>query len=531
MQYAIDRFITGSEKEVSAADFDDQYYIPRKSERFFCPECGLQVSWVTSTANRSSFFRHPTRTETSPECDKRVDGRSELYLYERVGLPVFLTHSSGNSFLLSISFPAVGSKMLAHGAAQTARVIIRGNGNSRTLLINTNNFYPDRATLVPVNFLPSDNGVFKIEVSPGSAYSRKWSNYAEGFTSAGAIFSYDESGGKKVHRDDSIYPGRQYYVVARQFSCPFNEIQYNAVGTLKLQNSNYQVYCMTVNVSLQNERRYSQISDFFRYRFGVGLLDTAPEIIPLWPPVIEQDVLIPAKDSRIFCAITSGNDDPSVYLYVGNQVLNIPVQKDRSGEKHIFVKASSIDTVLSVDRKYVGREIVFRAKDVIPSKSHYDFLLIDSDGNAIPQDKMEDNAFSHGGSISVNAKMELFLGSLDHNYLHIPLRSDNTLLPTFQYLYEILLMVDGGVVYSHRLQIQSKEPNGDKYGMVVSPNSYCGEYVPVPRWAFHLIEILRKNGSPVIAQEILAHIVNGKLPIGIIRMLEELRGATRRDTQ
>lgn len=529
MKYAIDRFITGLEKEVSADDFDGQHYIPRKLKRFFCPECGLQVYWVSKGGNQPNKFKHPPRTETSPECDKRVDGRSDLYLYERVGLPVFLSHPSENSFQLAISFPAVGSKMLANGAAQNARVIIRGHGTSRTVLINTNNFYPDRATLVPVNFLPPDNGVFRIEVSPGSAYSRKWSNYAEGFTSTGAIFTYDESGGKKVHRDDSISPGRQYYVVARQFSCPFNEINYNAVGTLKLQNCNYQVYSMTVNVSLQNERRYSQISDFFRYRFGVGLLETAPEIIPLWPPVIEQDVLIPAKDSRIYCAIKSGNDDPSVYSYIGNQVLNVPVQRDRNGEKHIFVKAGATDTVLSVDRKYVGREVIFRAKNIALSKSQYDYLFMDSDGKKIPEDEMTGTAFSDGGSVTVNAKMELFLGSFDHTYLHIPLRSDNVLLPTFQNLHEILLLVDGGVIWSHRLQPQPIQQDGDNCSILIPRNSYLGEYIPVPRWAFHLIEVLRKNGSHKIAQEILSHIVNGRLPVGVIRALAEFQGNARRD--
>lgn len=529
MQYAIDRFITGLEKEVSAADFDDQYYIPRKSVRFFCPECGLQVSWVTSTYNRSSFFRHPNRTETSPECDKRVDGRSELYLYERVGLPVFLSRSSENSFQLSISFPAVGSKMLVTGAAQNARVVIRGHCASRTVLINTNNFYPDKATLVPVNFLPTDNSVFRIEVSPSSAYSRKWSNYAEGFTSTGAIFTYDESGGKKVHRDDSISPGRQYYVVARQFSSPFNEINYNAVGTLKLQNCTYQVYCMTVNVSLQNERRYSQISDFFRYRFGVGLLETVPEIIPLWPPIIEQDVLVPTKDSRIFCAVTSGNDDPSVYSYVGNQVWNIPVQTGQSGEKHIYVKAGTTDTVLSVDRKYVGREIVFRIKDIVSSKSQYKFGFMDSDGKDNPIDEMTSNIFAHGGSVCTNAKMELLLGSVDHTYLNIPLRSDNVLLPTLQNLHEILLLVDGGIIYAHRLQPQPIQQDGDNCGIWLSHNSYLGEYIPVPRWAFHIIDMLSKNGSHIIAQEIRSHIVNGKLPVGVIRALAEFQGNARRD--
>lgn len=528
MKYAIDRYITGLEKEVCADDFYGKY-IPRKSNRFYCPECGLQVYWVSKGGNQPNKFKHPPRTETSPECDKRVDGRSDLYLYERVGLPVFLSRISGNNFQLAISFPAVGSKMLSSGAAQNARVIIRGNGASRTIPINTNNFYPDSATLVPVNFLPSDNSVFRIEVSPGGAYSRKWSNYAEGFTSTGAIFTYDESGGKKVHRDDSISPGRQYYVVARQFSCPFNEIQYSSVGTLKLQNSHYQVYCITVNVSLQNERRYSQISDFFRYRFGVGLLETAPEILPLWPPVIEQDVLIPAKDSRIFCSIMSGNDDPSVYSYVGNQVLNIPVQQDRNGEKHIFVKAGATDTVLSVDRKYVGREIVFKVKDITQSRSKYVIAFAASDGKTIPEDEMTATTFSDGGSVSANAKMELILGSSDHTYLHIPLRSDKVLLPTFQNLQEILLLVDGGVIRSHRLQPQPIKQAGDNCSILISRNFYLGEYIPVPRWAFHLIEVLQKSGSHNIAQEILSHMVNGRLPVGVIKALAEFQGNARRD--
>ena len=196
MKFAIDRYITGLEKEVCADEFYGKN-IPRKSNRFFCPECGLQVHWVSKGGNQPNKFKHPPRTETSPECDKRVDGRSELYLYERVGLPVFLSRLAGNNFQLAISFPAVGSKILAIGATHNARVIIRGSGANRTVLINTNNFFPESATLVPVNFLPVDNGVFKIEISPAEAYSRKWSNYAEGFTSTGAIFSYAETGGKK----------------------------------------------------------------------------------------------------------------------------------------------------------------------------------------------------------------------------------------------------------------------------------------------------------------------------------------------
>ena len=526
MKYAIDRYITGLEKEVCADDFYGKY-IPRKSNRFYCPECGLQVYWVSKGGNQPNKFKHPPRTETSPECDKRVDGRSDLYLYERVGLPVFLSRVTENNFQLSISFPAVGSKMLVASAERNARITIRGNGANRTIPLDLNNFHPDSATFVPVNFLPADNGIFKIEVSPASAYSRKWSNYAEGFTSTGAIFTYDETGGKKVHRDDSISPGRQYYIAVRQFSCPYTEIKYKLVGSLKLQNGNYQVYCMTVDVSLQNEQRYSQISNFLRYRFGVGLLETMPEIVPLWPPVIEQDVLIPTKDSKIYCAIASGNDEPTVYSYVGNQVLNIPVQNSWNGEKHIYVRVGTTDTVLSVDRKYVGREIVFRAKEVASEGVKYEYSFCDAEGKLLKLEEIHPHSFANGGSIISNTKFELYIGSNDHNYLHIPIRSDHTLLPTFQNAYTVLFKIEGGTIASLVINEPQRNPRNAALQLDLRTGQFRGEYIPVPRWAYQTIENMHMSGSQATAQTILSHIVNGKLPIGIIKALEKYRKSTR----
>ena len=522
MQYAIDRFITGLEKEVSAADFDDQYYIPRRSERFFCPECGLQVSWVTSTDNRSSFFRHPNRTETSPECDKRVDGRSELYLYERVGLPLFLSRLPGNNFQLEISFPPLGSKWLENAAAKNAKVIIQGNGINRTISVNSINFYSDQMTLVPVNFLPKDNDRFRIDVTPSTAYSRKWSDYAEGFTSEGAIFNYDETGGKKIHRDDSIVPGRQYYVVSRYFWCPYNEVASEIVGTLKMQNTTYQVYCMTVNVSLQNVQLFSAINNFLRYKFGVGLLETAPEIIPLWPPVIQQDVLVPTKDSPIFCAISSGNNDPSVYSYIGSQVMNIPVHKSWNGEKHIFVKPSTVDTVLSVDRKYIGREIVFKVKELSPGNSKYDFSIRTQQGNVLLSGAISDGDLSAGGILTSTSKFDLYLGSLDHSFLRIPIRANETLLPAFSNLRLLFAAVDGGRIYA---QIVSSALGVNQVNSVEIDGlfrQFRGEYIPVPRWVFVLLNDLRRKGMSSAAQKIVEHITNGKLPAGAISALYQL---------
>lgn len=520
MKFAIDRYTTGLEKEVSADDFEGRY-IPKKYDRFFCPECGLQVFWVSRGGNQPNKFKHPKRTDASPECDKRVDGRSELYLYERVGLPVYLSHLSGSSFGLSISFPAVGSKMLANAAAQGAKVVISGNGSSRTVLINTNNFIPDSSTLIPINFLPSDNGRFKVEVSPASAYSRKWSNYAEGFSTAGAVFSYSEVGGKKIHRDDSIYPGREYFVVSRQFYCPYKEVNTRSVGTLQLRNTTYKVYRMIVNVSSKDEQRYTQISHFFRSKFGIGLLDTPPEIIPLWPPVIERDVMVPTTDSRIYCAVTSGNETPTVYSYVGNQVNTVPVYTDRNGEKHIYVRAGTIDTVLSVDRKYVGREVVFRAKDISYHTFQYAQTVRSASGEEILPDAISRNVLSAGGSIISNAKADLYLGSVDHNYLHIPMRAESTPLPAFQNLNELLISVEGGIIFSEFVERPKTETHENLMPDYFA-RYYRGELIPVPRWVMHLLNILKKSEQTLLAQDISNHITNGRIPAGVLAQLAKL---------
>ena len=363
---------------------------------------------------------------------------------------------------------------------------------------------------------------FNIEISPAGTYSRKWSDYAEGFSSSGAIFNFDESGGKKVHRDDSIVPGREYYVVSRQFSCPYGEVNFQTVGTLRLRHTTYQVYTMTANVSLDNEQRYSQISDFFRRKFGVGFLETAPEIIPLWPPVVEKDVLVPTKDSRIYCAIKSGNDVPSVYSYIGNYVSNIPIYSDQNGEKHIFVKASQIDTVLSVDRKYVGREIVFRLKDITSSTNKYEHNFLDDQSNIIPYEELNSSIFSKGGIVTSNAKIELFLGSADHTYLHLPVRSNKLSLPSFQNLSEVLFSVDGGIVFSHTVQPLQAQNLDSAKAVEAFQNSCRGVAVPVPRWVHHLITRLNRNDQELLATAITKRMTHGKLPIEALRLLDRI---------
>ena len=109
MKYAIDRFVNnreGQEMEVSAADIYEQCHGGkplRADTRFYCPECHERVFWHCRGGRLPDFFSHHAKTESSPECDKRVDGRSDLYIYERTGLPLYLSLKYGDVSSLNIA--------------------------------------------------------------------------------------------------------------------------------------------------------------------------------------------------------------------------------------------------------------------------------------------------------------------------------------------------------------------------------------------------------------------------------------------
>ena len=217
MQYAVDRYVVGKEKEVTAVEFEDKN-IPERRNRFFCPECGERVFYRNRGGNHPSQFYHQEKTAQAPECDKRVDGRSGLTLSQRVGLPVFLTCSVSGQFQLNIGFPALGAEILEQATKLGYKVKIFGGSHFRTVGVNPTNFIEDEMTLIPVDFIPPSSENFEIfAYGEGNivGLQRKWSDYADGFGRGGAVFSYNEMGGKKIRCGDSISTNRDYYAVVR----------------------------------------------------------------------------------------------------------------------------------------------------------------------------------------------------------------------------------------------------------------------------------------------------------------------------
>ncbi len=522
MKYAIDRYVIGSEKEVNADLFYDKCF-PRKRGRFLCPECGEPVFWCSRGGSQPDKFSHYNKTELSPECEKRVDGNLKLNLYERVGLPVYLTVRAGNRFCLNIGFPALGEQLLIKAAQQGVKVCVAGAGVQKTISVDTSHFLEDNVTLVPVNFLPKAGQNFAVTIfhqEKALEIRKSWSDYAAGFSYGGAIFTYGETEGKKIRRGDAVSPDRQYYVIARYFRPP-QEIQWKVLGSISLSKEVYQVYLITICVSTEKINRYRYVENYLQKEFGVRLLQTLPELIPLWPPMTEQGVRIPVSGcAKMFCAVSSGNDAPNVYKYDGTEVFAMTVEKEKCGSYTVAFSVDSREMILSVDRKYAGREISFQARKIARSGFKYVYYIETANGDLIEWEDLTRQILSAPFFFNANARMDLYIGCRDKIFRHMAVREQRVAVPEQYNSREIFFEAEGGVFF----HVEAKNEEKKKYMqtlLTVDKIKEChgGEWVPVPYWVENVLLECGRMGQEGIVEEVRKRIGRGRISIGLLRVL------------
>lgn len=521
MKYAIDRFKIGYEEEVSADEFHNTY-IPQRKTRFFCPECGEPVFWRKRGGAQPNKFCHYTRTVASPECDKRVDGKSELNLYQRVGLPMCLSRSGESQFSIHILFPAIGEKNLDTAVNEKYQVCIAGAGRKRVFPIDRTYFQASEITRIPVDFIPSGGENYAIQINAGTEIKKRWSHYSDGFAAGGAFFAYSETGGKKIRRGDSITPGRQYYLIARHFLPIHNEIEANCIGAIRLNQSRYSVYTVSINVSVDDERRYTAISKYLNNHFGVLLLETAPELITLWPPIVEQDVFVPVKNTpAVYCAVSSGNSVPKVFIYSENRTTSIPVHQSASGATTIALPLKK-ETIVSVDRKYVGREIVFQKKPLPVSNAKFLISIETPAGVTIDLDALTPSVLSSDLVAKSNAKMELYIGSRDKKYSPVSIRASATIVASARNTTEIIWVVENRIFQRYDAKTAYGFQKGGLHLYEKISENANGEYVPAPRWVGFLLKKWQKNGQVELVKAVTHSICNASIPRGILNLLYPL---------
>ena len=526
MKYAIDRYGIGSEIEVDADDFDNRYYIPQRRTRFYCPECNEIVFFRAKGGSHPNQFYHQEKTDRTPECDKRVDGRSNLTISQRVGLPLFITQISTGNFQLNIGFPALGSKTLENAAKFDCTVKISSYQQCRTVKVNQSNFLSDNTTLIPVDFVPLYGRNYTISVdgrTPIFDLQRKWSDYADGFEPNGAIFSYSETGGKKIRKGDSISTNRYYYAVVRNEFLFHSNISQSAIGKTIINKTVFKIIKFMIDVSVDNTREFTHISSYMKSNFGVWLLECPPELIPIWPPVVQQDYMIPVKNnSNVVCVVSSGNADPNVYSYSGNAVYRKEVKTVSNGIHTVELSLGLYPTILSVDRKYAGREVAFIAKELHRSSYSYDFSFINSIGEENELTKIRKSDVAEGFLLKSNSKFDLYLGTSEMVYKHFSVREQQTSITDNPGITEISLVIGSSVYdcikFAKDIAFDT-DINNFSQTIIASAR---GQWIPIPVWVHHIMQYLKNNQYEQLYQAIIGTMVNDMLHIETVRQLRLL---------
>lgn len=526
MKYAIDRYGIGVEIEVDADDFENQYYIPQRLTRFFCPECNEIVFYRKKGGNQPNKFYHQKRNDRTPECDRRVDGRSNLTISQRLGLPLFITQISTGNFQLNIGFPALGNKTLENAAKSDCIVKISSYQQYRTIKVDQSSFLSDNTTLVPVNFIPLHGKNYSISIEGRTQIfdlQRKWSDYADGFETKGAIFTYSETGGKKIRRGDSISTNRNYYAVVRNDFLKYPQIIQTEIGKIIISNTPFKVIKFSIDVSVANEQIFKTINFDLKSKFGVWLLERQPELIPVWPPVVQQDYMIPVKnDSNVICVVSSGNAEPSVFSYSGNTVYRKDVKTVSKSIHTVELSIGLYPTIISVDRKYAGREVSFIAKPLHRSSYSYDFSFINSAGEKNELAKICKNEVAKGFLLKSNSKLDLYFGTSEMVYKYFSIRERQTSIPENQGITEISLLIGSGVYDCIKFTKDvALDTDINNYSQTIIASAK-GQLIPTPVWVNHILRYLKKNQCEQVYQAIIKTMVNDMIHIETVRQLRLL---------
>lgn len=525
MLFAIDRYQLGKEKEISALSLYG-VYIANRQDRFFCPECGEPVFWRSRGGKKPDEFVHRKKTAKTPECEKRVDGKSGLNLYERVGLPLYIEMVSEARFILNVSFPPLGKKLLYVG--NNAYVTISTNGNERRVKLDASTFLEEYRTLIPIDFIPAFGENYAISISGGDnkdAILRNWSDYADGFEIGGAIFDLEANMGRKKRRGDNIEPNRDYYVVARNFQPLYREITAQKIGTIKLNSQIFNVYLMNISVTVESSGRYKVISNYLSRAFGVGLIEKTPTIVPLWPPVVDNGVRVPVKNTdTVYCAVVSGNDIPNVYEYKENSVNLLNVSIEDGGSKSVVINLGSEAKIISVDRKYVGSEVIFQNQKIPESNFDYHLCFYDKEDKLVELEQVRITDLNNELFFESNARVDLYFSDTKGSSQHYMVREEITKIKAgvgFKTIY--IKLADHFIIYDILGRINSNLFNNDESFILEQlKRGTHGIQVDIPNLALEFRRICEHNNYRQVIKFLDELMKSTKIPIGMLSTISKM---------
>lgn len=298
MDKAIEIYSIGKQKTVTADELKKTilHTIASISERFICPECGEYVTFVRRNEYKS-YFKHGNSNEDTRKCELRIEGRQGLSIYERMGLSLYLKKWDNNKFEFYVGFYNLDEMLMNIAENEKFEVSINSVNESKKLsdpfFVNYNNFSLNSTTYKKINFISTR---YKLQYSSFKAeqlLSKRWGKDFEGVLSGGALFTYNDNGGRKIKINEEITTDTDYFYLCKNGNIldRSDGIEYLNCGEISLKSDFYSVVykIYKINFKAYNDEQFHKLSNFCRDHLRISLIYKPSTLIPMWPPSIQID--------------------------------------------------------------------------------------------------------------------------------------------------------------------------------------------------------------------------------------------------
>lgn len=330
MDKAKEIYGNGKETVVNADNIDGRT-ISYKEKRFICEYCGEYVTFVAAGKVRKKHFRHSSVSESSNLCELKSSLNENYSIYERKGLALYIKNKNNDdNYEIFIGFSNVDAQKYDALINENLAVTIRGNKSSSNYCLyrfNENNFNKNQLSLKKIDFF-SDKYIIEYSTEKMNNILRKfWGEEIEGIRENGALFYYNESGGKKIRINEDISNNEEYLYLGKNdyiFS-KYNEINSKLIGSIAFKGNIFlKIYKISVRVKF--DERFKLLYEFFREIFKVRLIYKKSNMVPMWPPVVRYDQEIKyignRKEDSIWILEDNENKN-SIYLHYNSDIEKI----------------------------------------------------------------------------------------------------------------------------------------------------------------------------------------------------------------
>lgn len=408
MYKAKENYKLGEVRIVNAEQIKKEYKrsISYEEKKFFCSNCGEYVTYVNRSKGKT-FFRHIKETEETKSCDLRIKSQQELSVYQKVGLPIYLKKDFNRTFSLSIGFYSIDKKAIELSKTERASVTIssvKSNYNlTKKYFVDDMNFSCKNTTLKTINLISPKYKIDYSALKIKSYLVDKWGYEIEGISESGALFKFGENGGRKIRVNEEIIVDTDYlciYMNNSEFR-RYDGIYYEELGSISLINGIYKVY--KVRFSLHGWDKKA-ISEFCRKNFKVSLVNKPSEIIPIWPPTVENDnkiELVFEKNNLLL--LKSNQTNTKAFIHRFKSYIEINLNKIDNKKYLFIVSPSSNERAININDEYNSKYLlVSKYREKIKTFSNH-IIIKDIEENVIEKGKYN--------SLPVDRKLKIYSNS------------------------------------------------------------------------------------------------------------------------